>query len=254
MRVKSQLREGSFREEGGVYMYSCQQKKIKTYKTMPTPQQINQTIHRPTNQNEYNLLIKSIPFSLVEIYASWCGPSRIFKVDALNLSSEECQYIQLEHGLVQKYTSSGSLSNRKNNCQPTFLLLDKSGKLLHLQHGIVVSELRRVIRENINKATTSYDWQSNTSSEQEHQQEQHQQEHIQQQTEETMQPAGSRRSSMKVDSSELRRRNSMASTGLKNKFNTTKQKNVVPKTTTTKGSGESTKNFNTTMQGLNSII
>jgi len=82
MRVKSQLREGSFREEGGVYMYSCQQKKIKTYKTMPTPQQINQTIHRPTNQNEYNLLIKSIPFSLVEIYASWCGPSRIFKVDA----------------------------------------------------------------------------------------------------------------------------------------------------------------------------
>lgn len=220
---------------------------------MPTPQQINQTIHRPTNQNEYNLLIKSIPFSLVEIYASWCGPSRIFKVDALNLSEEECQYIQLEHGLIQKYTSSGSLSNRKNNCQPTFLLLDKSGKLLHLQHGIVVSELRRVIRENINKATTSYDWQSNTSSEQEHQQEQHQQEHIQQ-TEETMQPAGSRRSSMKVDSSELRRRNSMASTGLKNKFNTTKQKNVVPKTTTTEGSGESTKNFNTTMQGLNSII
>ena len=220
---------------------------------MPTPQQINQTIHRPTNQNEYNLLIKSIPFSLVEIYASWCGPSRIFKVDALNLSEEECQYIQLEHGLIQKYTSSGSLSNRKNNCQPTFLLLDKSGKLLHLQHGIVVSELHRVIRENINKATTSYDWQSNTSSEQEHQQEQHQQEHIQQ-TEETMQPAGSRRSSMKVDSSELRRRNSMASTGLKNKFNTTKQKNVVPKTTTTEGSGESTKNFNTTMQGLNSII
>ena len=248
----------------------------KTKKHMLQQQQQQQTdsFSHPSNQEEYDAAIQSSPLTLVEIYASWCGPCKCFKA-VMSTLPDTFSYVQVPHGTIQKYTAAGTLADRKNSCQPTFLILDTAGKLLHLQHGLVMSELARLIREHLKSVTKWSSQQSQEKTSEEH---------------ETGQGGGAsgggggggsgggggggrgisrsggnngetqrvgRRSSMKVDSTELRRRNSIASTGLKNAFKSTTKRRMSTLGIVSEGnntsSEDSNKNFKNTMQGLNSI-
>jgi len=230
---------------------------IVTYRMLPqTANETLNNVHHPTNQAEFDQLIQSSPFNLVEIYSEWCGPCKCFKMGRM---PQNCSFIQVPHGVVHRYTTSGTLVNRKNSCQPTFLLLDRASNLLHLQHGLVVSELRRLIHENVTSASKQSEWQANQGTTHHQQNHQHvtQQQQQQQQTGEQVQPVVvGRRSSMRVDSSELRRRNSMASTGLKNAFKSSNKRKASVVAVQAANAGvqeETTKSFNATMKGLNNI-
>ena len=166
------------------------------------------------------------------------------------LMDENIIFVQVQQNEVTRFTKSGALANRKRTCQPTFLLLDRSGSLLHLQRGLVVSELKRVCREHLKfvahtNITTSQS--APTETEQE----------------EDLKEGGrmARRSSMKVDSMELQRRNSMASSQMKNAFKSTTSKRrssllvmqqQQQQASSTKN-GESSTSFKSTMQDLNNI-
>ena len=116
-------------------------------------QQLSDSFSYPSNQLEYDAAIKSSPLTIVEIYAAWCGPCKCFKAVISSLP-DTCLYVQVPHdGTIQKYTAAGTLADRKNSCQPTFLILDSAGSLLHLQHGLVMSELTRLLREHLKSAT-----------------------------------------------------------------------------------------------------
>ena len=247
-------------------------------------QQQADSFSHPSTQEEYDAAIQSSPLTLVEIFASWCGPCKCFKA-VMSTLPDTFSYVQVPHGTIQKYTAAGTLADRKNSCQPTFLVLDAAGKLLHLQHGLVMSELARLIREHLKSVTKWSSQQSQEKTSEEH---------------ETGQEGGAsdggdggdggggggggggdisrgggggssgsgnngetqrigRRSSMKVDSTELRRRNSIASTGLKNAFKSTTKRRmstlgiVSEGNNTSISSEDSNKNFKNTMQGLNRI-
>ena len=178
----------------------------------------------------------SMPLTLVELYADWCGPCRTFKTVMGPLMSEQhIIFVQVKHNnpLIQNLTTKNTFNlNRKNSCQPTFLLLNQKGALLHLQRGLVVSELKRVIRENINSIGQQLEWHKNNGSNSGKKGQGQGGENKSNKEEAGWSSATARedgapknrRQSMKVDQSELRRRNSMASANMKNAFKNSKKK------------------------------
>jgi thiol-disulfide isomerase/thioredoxin len=264
----NQERKGDVESTLIFYIILHKPKMLRQKKQQPTPAtQAYDPFNYPTNQKEYDQAIQSSPLTLVEIYAEWCGPCKIFKTILLPLVHKYLKFVRVNHNTdVTKYTNKGSLSTLKNTCQPTFLLLNQTGSLLHMQRGLVFSEIARVVHENIKSIEQKVEWnkkkQSNTSNSSSI--EEKKGNGIDKQENTTWSSSGAppnhRRSSMKVDKSELRRRNSMAASSMKNAFKSTanKKRNSILvmqqfQPAAQSHGTDSKSSFKSTMQGLNNL-